>query len=110
MLMKNLREMGYWGDELDEIEVIRTYLKEADLLYYEDICVYNTDFIEVYIEVGNVRLYESMVDNEIYIRYVDNLGIELNTKFTSEFNYIWNREVLMMRDKVDTLKKLIDKI
>lgn len=108
--MKNLREMGYFDDELDEIEVIRTYLKEADLLYYEDICRYNTDFIEVYIEVGNVRLYESMVDNEIYIRYVDSLGIELNTKFTSEFNYIWNREVLMMRDKVDTLKKLIDKI
>ena len=108
--MKNLHEMGYFDDKLDEIETIKTYFKEADLLYYEDICKYNTDFIEVYVEVGEVRIYEHMVDNEIYICYVDSLGIEINAPFTSDFHYIWNREVSMMRDKVDNLKKLIDKI
>lgn len=100
--------LGYKSFQDDE-ELSKVFT-ELGLIYDDEVCKYEGDRLEPRVIVDNAAVFCHFIEATPHIEYVDSLGIQTTTDSKSVIKDIWNRRVWLMRDKLDRLKNLIDKI
>jgi len=100
--------LGY--NSLQDDEELSKVFTELGLIYDDEVCKYEGDRLEPRVIVDNAAVFCHFIEATPYIQYVDSLGLQNTTDSKSVIKDIWNRRVWLMRDKLNNLRKLIDKI